>query len=71
MPVLAHPLHIEKPSNPHGLRHAAITEALDLAGGDVRSVRHFSRHAKFVTLIVYDDKRADLAGDIARRLAAA
>jgi integrase/recombinase XerC len=56
---------------PHGLRHAAITEALDLTGGDVRSVRKFSRHAKLDTLMVYDDNRTDLAGEIARRLAAA
>ena len=56
---------------PHGLRHAATTEALDLTGGDVRSVRRFSRHAKLDTLMDYDDNRADLAGEIARRLAAA
>lgn len=56
---------------PHGLRHAAITEALDLTGGDVRSVRKFSRHAKLDTLMVYDDNRTDRAGEIARRLAAA
>ena len=42
-----------------------------LTSGDVRSVRRFSRHAKLDTLMVYDDNRADLAGEIARRLAAA
>jgi integrase/recombinase XerC len=29
---------------PHGLRHAAITEALELTRGDVRAVQRFSRH---------------------------
>lgn len=55
-------------ARPHGLRHAAITAALD-AGIDVRQVRRFSRHAKLDTLLVYDDNRQDLAGDVARRVA--
>jgi integrase len=41
---------------PHGLRHQAITSALDSG----RAVRKFSRHAK---LLVYDDARRDVAGD--------
>ena len=53
---------------PHGLRHEAITAALD-AGRDVRDVRKFSRHAKLDTVLVYDDNRADVAGDIARTVA--
>src|SRR5439155_20366744 len=56
---------------PHGLRHAAITEALDRTGGDVRAVQRFSRHRDLKTLQRYDDNRADLAGDVARRVAAA
>lgn len=55
---------------PHGLRHMAITSALDLSGGNVRAVQKFSRHADLRTLQVYDDNRADLGGDIARRVAA-
>jgi integrase/recombinase XerC len=54
---------------PHGLRHSAVTAALD-AGLDVRQVRRFSRHARLDTLLVYDDNRNDLAGDVARRVAA-
>jgi integrase/recombinase XerC len=50
---------------PHGLRHAAITEALELTSGNVRAVRRFSRHAKLDTLNVYDDNRTDLGGDVA------
>jgi integrase/recombinase XerC len=51
---------------PHGLRHEAITRALDLCPGDLRRVRHFSRHAKIGTLLRYDDNRRDEAGAIAR-----
>jgi integrase/recombinase XerC len=55
-------------TNPHGLRHEGITRALDLAGGDVRKVQRFSRHAKLDTLLKYDDNRRDDAGSIARML---
>jgi integrase/recombinase XerC len=54
---------------PHGLRHAAITLALDLLQGDVRSVQRFSRHADLRTLNRYDDARTDMAGEIAKRVA--
>lgn len=53
---------------PHGLRHQAITRALDLTNGDVRKVQRFSRHAKVETLLRYDDARRDEAGEIAGRL---
>jgi integrase/recombinase XerC len=56
-------------ARPHGLRHAAITAALDLTGGDVRKVQRFSRHKNLQTVLRYDDNRQDLAGDVARRLA--
>ena len=55
-------------THPHGLRHQGITRALDLAGGDVRRVRKFSRHAKPETLLRYDDNRRDDAGALARLL---
>lgn len=54
---------------PHGLRHAAITEALDATGGDVRSVQKFSRHRDLRVLTRYDDNRQDLAGEVARLVA--
>ncbi len=53
---------------PHGLRHQAITAALDATNGDVRSVQQFSRHADLRTLIRYDDRRVDVAGSIARMI---
>jgi integrase/recombinase XerC len=56
---------------PHGLRHAAITHALDLAAGDVRRVARFSRHRDIRTLTVYDDNRADLGGEVAALVAGA
>jgi integrase/recombinase XerC len=54
---------------PHGLRHQAITEALDRTGGDVRRVQRFSRHASIQTLVRYDDRRKDPSADIARLVA--
>ena len=55
---------------PHGIRHSAITEALDLMGGDVRKVQRFSRHADVRVVGRYDDCREDLAGQVARAVAA-
>ena len=54
---------------PHGLRHAAITEALELTGGDLRRVQRFSRHRDVRTVGRYDDNRQDLAGEVARQVA--
>lgn len=54
---------------PHGLRHAAITEALDKTNGNVRAVQRFSRHRDSRTLQFYDDNRQDLGGEVARLVA--
>ncbi|WP_422929016.1 tyrosine-type recombinase/integrase [Singulisphaera sp. PoT] len=54
---------------PHGLRHQAITSALDATNGDIRSVQQFSRHSDPRTLLKYDDRRRDVAGAIARMIA--
>lgn len=56
-------------TRPHGLRHAAITEALDLTGGNIRAVARFSRHHDLKVLMIYDDNREDLAGGVARLVA--
>lgn len=56
-------------ARPHGLRHTAITAALDLTG-DLRAVQRFSRHRDVRVLTAYDDNRTDLGGDVARRVAA-
>ena len=54
---------------PHGLRHAAITQALDLTGGDLRRFQRFSRHRDVRTIGRYDDNRQDLGGEVARQVA--
>jgi len=59
-----------KDVRPHGLRHAAITAALDRTGGDIRAVQRFSRHRDVRVLAVYDDNREDLGGRVARLVAA-
>lgn len=56
---------------PHQLRHTSITTALDLTGGDVRSVRSYSRHSSIEVLMEYDDGRKDVGGEIAGKVAAA
>jgi integrase/recombinase XerC len=55
---------------PHALRHAAITQALDVTHGDIRAVQRFSRHADPRTLLLYDDARRDGAGEVAKLVAA-
>jgi integrase/recombinase XerC len=60
---------LARPARPHGLRHLAITTALDRTGGDVRSVQRFSRHKKLDVLMIYDDRRRDQAGEVARLVA--
>ena len=52
---------IGKRVRPHGLRHTAITEALDKTDGDVVSVAAFSRHKDLNTVRVYDDNRKERA----------
>jgi integrase/recombinase XerC len=54
---------------PHGLRHTAITAALDATNGDLRKCARFSRHANLATLERYDDNRRDVAADVAADLA--
>lgn len=51
--------HITKPLTPHGLRHSAITAALN-AGVDLRDVQQFARHADPATTIRYDRARLTL-----------
>lgn len=50
---------------PQGLRHSAITHALDQTNGNMRAARKFSRHVKIETLGVYDDNREDIGGELA------
>ena len=55
---------------PQGLRHLAITTALERTSGDMRAVATFSRHKDLRTLSHYRDNRPDLAGNVAALVAA-
>jgi integrase/recombinase XerC len=55
----------------HQIRHSAITAALDVTQGDVRAVARFSGHKKIETLLIYDDNRRDMGGEISRIISAA
>jgi integrase/recombinase XerC len=57
-------------TTPHGLRHSAITEALELTNGNVRAVARFSRHKDIRVLSIYDDNRTDIGGNVAAMVAA-
>jgi integrase/recombinase XerC len=57
-------------ARPHGLRHTAVTAALDVFGGDYRKVRAFSRHSSLDIVRRYDDNRADHGGQVAAALSA-
>ena len=65
--ALAEQARLTVPVRPHGLRHTAITALLD-AGAGLREAQRFSRHADPRTLMRYDDNRADIAGEMARRV---
>lgn len=60
---------IGAPLRPHGLRHTAITAALDQTNGNMRAVQRFSRHRNVQTLQDYDDNRTDMGGKIAADVA--
>jgi integrase/recombinase XerC len=59
---------LARPVKPHGLRHSAVTRALELTGGNIRMVQRFSRHASADTVQIYDDNRTDLGGRVAELL---
>jgi integrase/recombinase XerC len=56
--------------HPHSLRHSAIMTALDATNGNIRSVAKFSGHADVRVVERYDDCRQDLAGLVAKQVAA-
>jgi integrase/recombinase XerC len=55
-------------TTPHGFRHTAITKALDMTDGDVRTVQRFSRHRSLQTVLQYDDNRTDSPRTISDQL---
>jgi integrase/recombinase XerC len=58
-----------RPCASHGMRHAAITKALDSSGGNLRLVQSFARHADLRQLQRYDDHRQGLFGQGAKLVA--
>ena len=60
----AHRAGVEKVISPHRIRHSSITTALDKTDGNVRKVQKLSRHAKFETLMIYDDNRTNAQKEI-------
>jgi len=59
---------ITKKMSPHRVRHGSITHALDKSGGNVRAVQRLSRHSKLETLMIYDDNRQDMQGELTELL---
>ena len=66
--------HIGIKARPHGLRHAAVTEACKLAqenGIKLEEVLDFSRHKDVKTLMVYRDRERNVQGQLAALVAEA
>ena len=59
---------IEKVISPHRIRHSSITAALEKTDGNVRAVQKLSRHKNLDTLLIYDDNRRNLQGDVSNLL---
>jgi integrase/recombinase XerC len=57
-------------ARPHGIRHTAITAALDAFKGDFRRVRAFSRHSSLDIIRRYDDNNSDHGGQVAKTITA-
>lgn len=58
--------------SPHGLRHTAVTTAIELAnenGVEFTECRQFSGHAKVDTLLVYRDEIRNVQGTLANAVA--
>ena len=58
--------------NPHGLRHTAITTAIELAsdnGVEFTECRQFSGHSQIDTLLVYRDQTRNVQGVLANAVA--
>jgi integrase/recombinase XerC len=61
---------VGRKTRPHALRHQAATTLLNM-GHDIRAVQRFTRHAKLDTVVIYDDRRKDVGGQLANELSEA
>lgn len=55
---------------PHKLRHSFVNEALDATNGNLHAVRKAARWKKLDPVVVYDDNRTDIAGDVVSQVSA-
>lgn len=53
---------------PHGIRHTAATTVLELTGGDIAKAQSFGRWADPKPVMIYNDNREDVAGELAGKL---
>lgn len=53
---------------PHGIRHTAATTVLELTGGDIAAAQRFGRWADPKPVMIYNDNREDVAGELAGKL---
>jgi integrase/recombinase XerC len=60
---------IRRPVRPHGLRHSGITTAMDV-GVKPADVQQLSGHASLDMVMRYYDRRREVAGEVAAKLAA-
>jgi integrase/recombinase XerC len=58
-----------KVMSPHKVRHSAITAALVRTNGNIPNVQKFSRHSKPETLIIYNDNRLGVQGEVTDTIA--
>ena len=56
-------------ARPHGLRHAGITDVLDVTKGNHRAAQRFGRLRSANILHYYDDNREDVGGEAAKIIA--
>jgi integrase/recombinase XerC len=66
VPELGERAGLTKRVRAHGLRHEAITAALDRTNGNIVVCQKFSRHRDPKTLLVYNDNRLNQAADVSR-----
>jgi integrase/recombinase XerC len=61
---------LDRVIRPHGIRHRAISAALEQTNGNVVRVQKFARHNDPKTTLLYYDEWCDVSGEITRALGA-
>ena len=55
-------------TRPHAIRHASVTDLLELTNGNITGVQQFAGHKDVRTTCIYNDNRKDEAGQLAKLL---